>query len=49
MGDGGWSEEKRRYAVKSKGKLSNNSCLVVFFPEVLTGWAILLKLTLINQ
>jgi hypothetical protein len=30
LGDGGWSEEKRRYAVNSKGKLSNNSFLVVF-------------------
>jgi hypothetical protein len=30
MGDGGWSEEKRGYAVDSMGKSSNNSFLVVF-------------------
>ncbi len=37
MGNGRWSEEKRRHAVNSKGKLLNKSWLVVFFPGVLTG------------
>jgi hypothetical protein len=38
MGDGGWSEEKRRYAVNSRQKSTNNLFLVVFFPDVMTGW-----------
>ncbi len=35
MGDGGWSEEKRRYAVNSKQKLTKNLFLVDFS---LTCW-----------
>ncbi len=41
LGDGGRSEEKRRYAVKSKQKLIKNLFFSWFLPDVLTGWPIL--------
>ena len=49
LGDRGWSEEKRHYAVNSKQKINKKLVFSWFLPDVLTGWPILLKSSLIYE